>query len=372
MKYYFVAGERSGDLHGSNLVKALRQHDPDAEVTGFGGDEMARAGVQLRLHYRDLAVMGFVSLISSLFRIYRILQQCKSEILSFRPDAVVLIDYGGFNLRLAPFVKSHNIPVYYYIPPKVWAWNQSRALKVKRYTDKVFSILPFEKEFFKKFQFEVEYVGNPVLDSIKAFVPTTDFRNRHGLSEKKLVALLPGSRAMELKRIVPMMAAVASDFPEVQFCVAAVSNLEQSFYQELRNKKNVFFVEEETYDLLSVADAAIVTSGTATLETGIFKVPQVVVYKTSPLEYRIVKALVKVQFISLVNLIAGKQVIAEMIQHEANPVTIGEELKRLLLDEAYRNSIKAEYENIYQLLDTGSASENTARLISVNLKQRKG
>lgn len=372
MKYFLIAGERSGDLHGSNLVKALRQFDPDGEFLGFGGDEMERAGVKLTVQYRELAVMGFISLATSLFRIFRYLKQCQAEILAAQPDAVILIDYGGFNLRLAPTIKAQGIPVYYYISPKVWAWNQSRTYKLKKYTDKVFSILPFEKDFFHRFDFEVDYVGNPVLDAIKSFHPNTAFRKSLNVNaDKRLVALLPGSRAMELKRIVPLMATLADGFPEVQFVVAVVNNLSPDLYEPFKSRKNVILVQDATYDLLTVADAAIVTSGTATLETGIFKVPQVVVYKTSPLEYQLVKALIKVEFISLVNLIAAKPVIQELIQRDANPESVRVELQKLLFDESYRAVMKAEYETLYRILDTGSASRNTARLLVNDLRQRK-
>lgn len=373
MRYYLIAGERSGDVHGGNLVKALQQQDPGGTFQGFGGDEMRRAGVQLSVHYQDLAVMGFISLVSSLPRIMKFLKFCKTDILKFKPDVVILIDYGGFNLRIAPFVKSNNIPVFYYIPPKVWAWNQSRTQKIKQSVDRVFSILPFEPEFFRQHGCEVDYVGNPVLDAIKAFQPNPDFLERHRLTDdKKIVALLPGSRAMELKRIVPLMADLADRNLSIQFVVAKVSNLTLELYRALIGKPNVTFVEEETYDLLSHAQAAIVTSGTATLETGIFRVPQVVVYKTSQPEYLLVKSLVKVKFISLVNLIAGKEVIRELIQHQANKDDVQAELQRLLTQPDSIKSMKSEYEQIYKMLDTGSASENTARLMTNYLRQWKG
>jgi len=371
VKYYIIAGERSGDMHGGNLVRSLRKYDPQAKLQGFGGDEMHEAGVKLSVHYRELAFMGFISLATSLLKIFKFISFCKKDILDFKTDAIILIDYGGFNLKIAMFAKSKGIPVLYYIPPKVWAWYQSRAWKLKANVDRMFVILPFEKDFYRKYNFQVDYVGNPVLDATKTFQANTDFISKHGISlEKKLVALLPGSRKIELKLIVPLMAEIADANKEVQFVVAAVSNLAGDLYQDLKGKTNVKFVEGETYDLLSHAQAAIVTSGTATLETALFNVPQVVVYKTNALEYFIASSLVKVKFISLVNLIAGKEVIRELIQTNATKELLQAELLKLLQDQAYVSAIKAEYKKLNEALDTGSASENTARLITEHLARR--
>ncbi len=371
MRYYIVAGERSGDLHGSNLVKAIRKRDSQAIFQGFGGDLMEVSGVKLSVHYRDMAFMGFISLATSLFKIFKYIKFCKNDILEFKPDAIILIDYGGFNLKIAQFAKAQGLKVLYYIPPKVWAWYQSRAWKLKACVDKMFVILPFEKDFFKKYDFAVDYVGNPVLDAIKEFQATPGFIQKHGLDPNgKIVALLPGSRKIELNKIVPLMAQIADSNKDVQFVVAAVKTLPAALYKALKEKTNVKFVEEETYDLLSMAHAAIVTSGTATLETGIFKVPQVVVYKTNYLEYSIANFLVQVEFISLVNLIAGKEVIREMIQAKASPELVDAELKRLLHDTDYVSGMKHEYENVYKTLDTGSASENTAQLITEYLQSK--
>jgi lipid-A-disaccharide synthase len=371
VKYYIIAGERSGDLHGGNLVRSLLKYDQHAELRGFGGDEMEQMGVKLSVHYREMAFMGFISLATSLFKIFKFISFCKRDILEFKPDAIILIDYGGFNLKIAQFAKKKGIPVLYYIPPKVWAWYQSRAWKLKASVDRMFVILPFEKEFYKKYDFQVDYVGNPVLDAIKSFHVSADFMSKHGISsDKKLVALLPGSRKIELKLIVPLMAEIADANKDVQFVVAAVSNLPGDLYHDLKGKSNVKFVEGETYDLLSRADAAIVTSGTATLETALFKVPQVVVYKTNALEYFIASSLVQVKFISLVNLIAGREVIREMIQTNATKDLVQTELQKLLHDQSYLSSIKTEYENLYRVLDTGSASENTARLITEHLARK--
>ncbi len=365
MKLYIVAGERSGDLHGGNLVKALKNINSDIKLRGFGGDEMQKAGVDIFVHYERLAFMGFISLLTKTFTIFKYIALCKNDIVEFKPDAVILIDYGGFNTRIAKFARPKGIKVFYYIPPKVWAWYQDRAIGLKKCVDRMFVILPFEKRFYKeKVNWEVDYVGNPVLDAIKSFKADPEFLNKNGVDKsRKIVALLPGSRKMELKLIVPLMAEVAKRNPEIQFVVAAVNNLGKDLYQDLEDKANVKFVYEASYDLLSVADAAIVTSGTATLETGIFKVPQVVVYKMGSMEFTVVRSLVKVKFISLINLIANKEVIKELIQNEAFPERVSQELELLLAKGNYRSTMVEEYHNIFRALDTGSASENTANLM---------
>ncbi len=364
MRYYIIAGERSGDLHGGNLVKALRKQDTNASLRGFGGENMQQAGVDLTVHYKDLAFMGLVEVLTNLNKISNYIKKCKEDILQFQPDVIILIDYGGFNRRIAKFGKKQGIRVFYYIPPKVWAWYQSRALELKQNVDRLFVILPFEKPFFKKFDWDVDYVGNPVLDAVKAHVPDEQFFSRYSFDTKlPLVALLPGSRKQELKTIIPLMASVVKKFPTTQFAVAAVSNLDQAMYSELKALPNVKFVFEDTYNLLLHVKAAIVTSGTATLETALFRVPQVVVYRTSFLTYQIVKRLIKVPYISLVNLIADKEVVKEMIQGDANQEKVSEEINLLLNDEVYRNNMMKNYDEIIRILDIGSASENTAKLM---------
>jgi lipid-A-disaccharide synthase len=365
LRLYIIAGERSGDLHGSNLVKSLNKANSSLELRGFGGDEMKRAGVEIFVHYEQLAFMGFIALLTNVFKIFKYLRLCKDDIAQFKPDAIILIDYGGFNRRIAEFGRKNHIKVFYYIPPKVWAWYQSRAFELKRNVDRLFVILPFEKRFFKeKCNWDVDYVGNPVLDAIKSFKSDPDFLRKNEIDRsKKIVALLPGSRKMELKKMVPLMAEVVKQNPSAQFVVAAVKNLDEQLYAEIKGLENVKFVYEASYDLLSVASAAIVTSGTATLETAIFKVPQVVVYKMGGVEFQIVSRLVEVEFISLVNLIADKEVIKEMIQEEAQPEKVNAELKLLLTEGGYRSKMIVEYDSIFKTLDTGSASENTARLM---------
>lgn len=364
LKLYFVAGERSGDLHGGNLIAALKKRSPDLVCQGFGGDQMERSGMRITSHYRELAFMGFAEVLSSLGTISNKIRQCKQEIIDFRPDAVVLIDYAGFNLRIAKFARKNGYKVFWYISPKVWAWNQSRAKKLKANIDRMFVILPFETEFFRKFDWNVEYVGNPVLDAVKAHRVDEEFLDRNKFtSDEPLVALLPGSRKQELKTIVPLMARVAKNMPATKFAVATVNNLDQQLYQPLKELTNVSFVQGETYDLLSYANAAIVTSGTATLETALFRVPQVVVYKTSFLSYMIAKNLIRVPFISLVNLIAGREVVKEMIQQKANATDVSAELSLLLTDQQYREKMLEGYKEIWNTLYTGSASENAANLI---------
>jgi lipid-A-disaccharide synthase len=368
LKYYLIAGERSGDLHGGNLIRAIARKDAQASFRCFGGEYMQEAGAELVVHYAALAMMGFAEVISNLSRISRLMQQCKKDIKTFQPDVVILIDFGGFNLRLAKFLKANNYKVYYYISPKVWAWNQGRARKIKKLVDKMFVILPFEKAFYQRYNWEVDYVGNPVLDAVKQFTPTTNFKASLNLSDNPLIAVLPGSRKQELKRIVPVLAQIARQNQKYNFVIAAIDTLNKEMYADFAQVENVKLVYEQTFDLLKVADAAIVTSGTATLETALFKVPQVVVYKTSAFNYAIGSRLVRVSYISLPNLIANKEVVKELLQDEMNPQGVSIELEKLIEDQSYRNEMLKNYNEIYRSLDTGSASENTAELIVNHLK----
>jgi lipid-A-disaccharide synthase len=369
MRYYIIAGERSGDLHGGNLVKALRKNDPAAEFRGFGGEYMKEAGVDIAVHYGDMAFMGLVELLTNMNKIKKYIRRCREDIARYNPDVVILIDYGGFNLQIARSSKKAGIKVYYYIPPKYWAWYPKRAQWLQPHVDKMFVILPFEKEFFKKFNWESDYVGNPVLDAVKAHQGDPEFLKKNRLNpDKTIIALLPGSRKQELKGILPLMIEVVRRFKDYQFGVAAVNNLDAQLYEEISGFHNVRIIQEDTYNLLLNAKAAIVTSGTATLETALFKVPQVVVYKGNPVSYFLAKMMITVDFISLVNLIAGKEVVKEMIQSDANPGAVSQELKRLLVDVQYRGEMITEYENIINVLDTGSASENAAALMTKYLK----
>jgi lipid-A-disaccharide synthase len=370
MRYYIIAGERSGDLHGGNLVKALRKHDPDGMFRGFGGDYMKEAGVDIFVHYGDMAFMGLVELITNMNKIKKYIRQCREDIESFKPDVVILIDYGGFNLQIAKSTKKAGIKVFFYIPPKYWAWYPKRVNWLKPHVDRLFSILPFEKEFFKKYNWESDYVGNPVLDAVKAHHPDSEFLKKNRLiTDKPIIALLPGSRKQELKTILPLMTEVVKRFrKDYMFGVAAVDNLDQQMYEEISGYENVRMIHEDTYNLLLHAKAAIVTSGTATLETALFRVPQIVVYKANSISYFIGKRMITVDFISLVNLIAGKEVVKEMLQGDANSGSVSLELKRLLHDKQYREEMIENYDNIIKILDTGSASENAARLMTQYLK----
>lgn len=331
---------------------------------------MTNAGLDLVIHYQDMAFMGLIALFANLRTLLSRLKQCKEDILDYKPDVVILVDYGAFNKRIAKFCKKEGVKNYYYISPKVWAWYQSRAKELKSNVDRMFCILPFEKEFFKKYDWEVDYVGNPVLDAIKAFEPNADFLSSNGLATKEqLIALLPGSRKSELAKIIPLMVKVIEANPDFQFVVAAVKSMPVDLYHPISRYSNVKLVFDSTYDLLSHAHAAIVTSGTATLETGLFKVPQVVVYKANRLEYFLADLMIKVDYVSLVNLIVNKEAIRELIQKDATPQNVIVELRRLVLDKFHRNKILAEYENLLQILDTGSASQNAAKLMVKYLKE---
>ncbi len=370
MRYYIIAGERSGDLHGSNLVKAIRRHDPNAVFRGLGGDYLRAAGVELFAHYAEFAVMGFVEVMLNIVKISAYLRKCGRDIVEFKADVIILIDYAGFNRQMARFGKKHNIKVFYYISPKVWAWNQGRAYQLKAKVDRMFVILPFEKDFYEKFDWKVDYVGNPVLDAVKAHETDITFLSARGFERSRpLIALLPGSRKQEVLRVLPVMTEVIARFPDLQFAVATVNNLDRSLYDHAAKFPNVRLVEEDTYNLLLHSHAAIVTSGTATLETALFKVPQVVVYRAAGLTIALVKLVIKVKYISLVNLIAGRQVVRELIQEAANPDTISDELRALIADGHYRKEMLTGYDEIIKKLDTGSASENAGRLMVEYLRE---
>lgn len=370
MRYYLVAGERSGDLHGGNLVKAIRRRDPEASFRGYGGDYMGNAGVEIAVHYNDIAVMGLVELLFSLQKFRKIIKECTADITQFQPDVIILIDYGGFNRRIARFGKEVGIRVFYYIPPKIWAWYQRRAEEIKRNVDRLFVILPFEKEFYRKFNWEVDYVGNPVLDAVNQHATHPEFIARFGRNgSQPIVALLPGSRKQELIRMTPTLVEVVKRHPSCRFLVAAVANLDKHLYKPYEALPNVTLLFDSTYDIFDCARAAVVTSGTATLETALFRVPQLVVYKTNELSYWLGKLLIKVKYISLVNLIAGREVIRELIQHDASVENITAELRRLL-DGPGRDSVLAGYEQVASALETGeSASDRTAELMVGYLKQ---
>lgn len=365
MKYYIIAGERSGDLHGGNLIKSLKQYDKEAVLKGFGGDYMTQAGAEISVHYRDLAFMGFLEVVKNLGKIKGYLKQCKQEIDQFKPDAVILIDYAGFNLKIAKYAKEKGIPVYYYISPKVWAWNQKRALKIKKLVTRMYVIMPFEKEFYEGYQWEVDYVGNPVLDAVNDHVP-----NHANINiEDDYVAILPGSRRQELQNVLPELTQLVKRFPKRQFAIATVDNLPDDLYEDIKANPNVALINGYTYDLLAHAKAAIVTSGTATLETAMWEVPQIVIYRTSGVSYYIAKKLIRVPYISLVNLIAGKEVVKELIQNDFNLENLTSELERILNNNEYRSAMLEEYKKIKNLLNIGRASDNAAKLMVAHLSK---
>lgn len=369
MKYYLIAGERSGDLHGANLIRSLKAKDQKAEFRCWGGDEMEKAGGDLIVHYREIAVMGFVEILEYFGKLMRYLRFCRKDILQYRPDVLILIDFAGFNLRIARFAFKHNVRVFYYISPKIWAWNTSRALKIKKYVDQVFVILPFEKEFYQQYQVEAHYVGNPVLDAIRNYRQNPDFMEKNRIPDHKpIVALMPGSRVQELVAIIPMMKMVAARFIEYHFVVAAIKSVDKVYYDPIRYQGNVTLVYDQAYDLLAYADAAIVASGTATLETAIFEVPQVVVYKANLISYWIARQVIKVKFISLVNLICGKEVVKELIQQKMNPGMVADELHKLMTDKVYRQNIMKSYHQLLEVLGQENASEKAAGLIYKYLK----
>lgn len=363
MKYFLLVGERSGDLHGANLIRAIRRHDPQAELRAWGGDDMEAAGATLLRHYRDLAFMGLWEVLKNWRTLRGLMQRCREDILAFRPDAVVLIDYGGFNLRVARFAKAHGIKTFFYISPKVWAWNQRRALRIKRDVDRLFVIFPFEVEFFKKYDYAVDYVGNPLFDAIAAFRPDPDFLEKNNVTGRPILALLPGSRKQEVEAILPNMLRVVSHFPNHQFVVAAVSNLPRSLYDRLLGDLRLPLVMDAAYDLLAHAEAALVTSGTATLETALLNVPQVVCYRTSFLTYEIGKRVLSVPFISLVNLVAGRAVVTELIQGELNETRLVEELRAITLASERRAQQLAGYAEIRRILGEAGASERAGELM---------
>lgn len=368
MKYYLIAGERSGDLHGANLIKGIKENDPDAQFRGWGGDMMEAEGMQLVTHYKDTAFMGFLEVLMNLRTISGFLKKCKADILDYQPDALILIDYPGFNLRIAAFAKVKGFKVFYYISPKVWAWNQKRAWKIKKTVDHMFVIFPFEVDFYKKYDYQVDYVGNPLMDAIGAFRPDPDFRASHGLDERPVIALLPGSRKQEVTGMLNVMLTTQKHFPNHQFVIAGVKNLPSSLYETYLSPQGAFIVYERTYDLLAIAEAALVTSGTATLETALFKVPEVVCYKTSGFSYAVAKRLIRVPFISLVNLILQKEAVRELIQDQLNEDLLATELAKILPGGPAHAQQMRDYENLANLVGGAGASFRTGKLITGYLK----
>ena len=372
MKYYIISGEASGDLHGSNLVKALRKKDPEAQIRAWGGDLMSEAGAGVVKHYRDLAFMGFAEVAANIRTIMRNFRECKEDILEFTPDVLILIDYPGFNLRMAEFGKNKGFKVFYYISPQIWAWKQNRVKKIKAYVDEMFVILPFEKEFYARFDVDAHFVGHPLIDAVETYqqkLPDRDqFISEWNLDERKIALLMPGSRKQEISRMLPLMLQVADEFPEYQFVVAGAPGQDASYYKSFTENRNVKVISGKTYELLNYADAAMVTSGTATLEAAIFGVPQVVCYKGGSLSYLIARSLVKVKYISLVNLIMDRQVVKELIQTDLDAKSLAKEFRAIAVPGDRRNQMVTEYEELYSKLGGRGASEKTADLMLKKLQ----
>ncbi|MFO8068207.1 MAG: lipid-A-disaccharide synthase [Bacteroidales bacterium] len=372
MRYYIIAGEASGDLHGSNLIKQLSALDEKADFRFWGGNNMMEAaGKKAVKHIKELAFMGFLEVLLNLRTILSNITFCKKDILKYQPDALILIDYPGFNLRIAKFAKAKGIKVIYYISPQIWAWKQSRVKSIKKNVDKMLVILPFEREFYEKFGFEADFVGHPLIDAIEKNKLGSDiekFKSTYNLNEKPIVALLPGSRKQEISKMLNIMAKTVKYFPDYQFVIAGLSGHPEKTYRLCNKEKNIRIIYDKTYELLNYSYAAFVTSGTATLETALFNVPQIVCYKGGLLSYLIAKRLVKINFISLVNIIMNKEVVKELIQNDFNVKKLTGEARKLLYDKQYRQEIMDDYKKLEKLLGGKGASENAANLIYKYLK----
>ena len=370
MKYYIIAGEASGDLHGSNLMKALYKEDASADIRFWGGDLMKNVGGTLVSHYKERAFMGFFEVIMNLSKVLGFIKLCKKDIADFKPDVIVFIDNSGFNLRVAKWAKAQGFKTNYYISPQVWASRASRVKDIKRDVDNMFVILPFEKDFYKKYNYDVHFVGHPLIDGIagRKQVDFEVFKKEHNLNNKPIIALLPGSRKQEITKMLSVMLSLIDDFSEYQFVLAGAPSQDFSFYQKIIGNRKVSFINNKTYDLLSVSYAALVASGTATLETALFKVPQVVCYKGGTISYQIAKRIITLKFISLVNLIMDKEVVTELIQNDFNKQNLKSELVKIL-DENHREKLFLEYFELESKLGGKGASEKVAKQIVDNLHQ---
>ena len=367
MKLYFISGEASGDLHGSNLIKELNKKQAGLEIRAWGGNLMKEQGAYLVKHYKDLAFMGFIEVVSNLKTILSNIDFCKRDIIAFNPDIIVLIDYPGFNLRIAEFAKKKGYKVVYYISPQVWAWKQNRVYKIKKVVDKMLCILPFEKEFYGKFNYSATYVGHPLLDAIYNFkeqnaISKEDFTKKYNLNDKPIIALLPGSRYQEINVKLNYMCSVVKHFNNYQFVIAGAPSINEKVYEKYLNN-NVKIVYNDTYNLLNNSKVALVTSGTATLETALFRVPEVVCYKGSEISYQIAKRLIKVKYISLVNLIMNKEVVKELIQNDITEKKLVQELSRIIDDSKERQDILSDYNKLEKVLGGVGASERAAHEI---------
>ncbi|MBN1651315.1 MAG: lipid-A-disaccharide synthase [Bacteroidales bacterium] len=369
MKYYIIAGEASGDLHAANLIQALKQQDAEADICAWGGDLMEEQGAILVKHYRDLAFMGFLEVVLNIGTIFTNIRFCKKDIQEWNPDVLILVDYPGFNLRMAEFAHQNGIKVIYYISPKVWAWKKSRVYKIKKFVDKMLVIFPFEKAFYAQYNYPVEFVGNPILDALpKEPIDKQIFRTENKLSDKPIIALLPGSRKQEIEKMLAVMLELVDQFPDYQFVIAGAKSLNNSLYQKIIGDKEVAFVKDKTHALLMASEAALVTSGTATLETALLRVPEVVCYKGNAISYQIAKRIVDVKFISLVNLIMDKEIVKELIQYDLTIDNLAGELRKILHDSKYRSAMLNNYEQLINRLGSGGASTEAANQVIQLLK----
>ncbi len=370
MRYFLVAGEASGDLHASNLMAQIKEHDSDADFMFFGGDLMqAQGGVMLK-HYREMAYMGLFEVIANIGKVKANFKLCKQKLLEYNPDAFILVDYPGFNLRMAEFAHEHHIKTFYYISPKIWAWKKKRAYKVKKFIDKMFVIFPFEVEFYKQFDYKVEYVGNPLIDAMrlkeKDIMPKEQFFEKYNI-KKPVIALVPGSRKSEIKYILPEMLKVMPHFEQYKFIICGAPSIPKDYYKEIIGSNNVELIFDQTYTIVKHAVAAVVASGTATLETAFLNTPQVVCYKFMPLSYTVASPFIKVKYFSLVNIILNKPAVKEILQYKLDTQII-EELRSILFNDLYAERMLNDYRQIHSILGNGSASQATAKRIVEILK----
>ena len=375
MRYYVIAGEASGDLHASNLIRGLRSQDPEAEVRGWGGDLMQEAGCEIVRHYKDTAIMGFVAVIKNLKKLKGNIRACCEDIQTWKPDVVILVDYAGFNLRIARFAKCIGIRVFYYISPKLWAWNTGRVKQIRKNVDRMYVIFPFETDFYKKYDYKVQYAGNPLVDAIhdRPFRDETfsDFVQLNGLSGRPIIALLAGSRVQELKFVLPQMLKMVRHFPDFEFVIAGAPSMKDSDYAAYVGDMGVRIIYGQTYRLVKQATAALVTSGTATLETALLKTPQVVCYsgEGGAFSYWLFKTVVKVKYISLVNLMLDREVVKELLMQKLNEKNLLAELSRIIYDEDVRQKMTADYEEIIERLGKPGASDRFAKLMIEDIER---
>lgn len=370
MKYYIIAGEASGDLHGSNLIKEILKEDNNAQIRCWGGDLMQQAGAELVSHYKERAFMGFAEIIKNLSSILKFIDFCKEDIEAFNPDALIFIDNSGFNLRIAKWAKPKGYKTFYYISPQVWASRPGRVETIKNTIDHMYVVLPFVKPFYEKYDYEVDYVGHPLIDAIQnqKNIDEPTFRKENNLDHKPIIALLPGSRKQEITKMLTGMLSIVDDFPDYQFVIAGAPSQDYAFYEKFIINKNIKFITNKTYDLLKISTAALVTSGTATLETALFKVPEVVCYKGSWLSYQIAKRIITLKYISLVNLVMDEEVVTELIQDDFNYKNIKKELTKIL-EPNYRKTLLTKYDVLEEKLGGVGASKKTAELIVAELKK---